>query len=168
MKSLSRMNLKINQSKAKAEFLAYWNRMYEDKNVFGTGETKLAKHAQRILEKKSVKNILEIGCGQGRDSIFFSQLGYNVNSFDISPNAISFLNEVKEELGIKNLEIKIHDVLDPFDYSSKSFDFIYSNLALQFFKIQELEKISSYTLIGKCIFINFCSKLVIFVTKLFC
>lgn len=135
------MNLKINQSKEKNEFLDYWNLMYEDKNIFGTGETKLAKYAHDILKKKSVKKILEIGCGQGRDSIFFSQLGYNVNSFDISSNAINFLNDVKKELRIKNLNIKIYDTLNPFDYPSESFDFVYSNLALQFFNIQELEKI---------------------------
>lgn len=115
--------------------------MYSKPNVFGTGPTKLAELAHSLIKDKPIKNILEIGCGQGRDALFFSGKGYFVETFDISENAIKFVNKTKESFNIKNLNAIVHDVQEPFPHSNNFFDFIYSNLALQFFDLESLEKI---------------------------
>ena len=115
--------------------------MYSKPNVFGTGPTKLAELAHSLIKDKPIKNILEIGCGQGRDALFFSEKGYFVETFDISENAIKFVNETKESFNIKNLNAIIYDVQESFPYSNNFFDFVYSNLALQFFNLESLEKI---------------------------
>ena len=123
------------------KIISYWSDMYSRPNVFGTGPTKLAKMANDLIYDKSIQNILEIGCGQGRDSIFFSEKGYFVETFDISENAITFVNKTKKSFNLKNLNAIVHDVTEPFSYSNNFFDFVYSNLALQFFDIDSLEKI---------------------------
>ena len=124
-----------------AIYLEYWNKLYNTENFFGTGSTKLAIFAESFLNKLSKAKILEVGCGQGRDSIYFSQLGHDVDAFDISENAIKFLFKVKKELELKNLNVFVHNSLEPLDYPEKYFDFVYSNLALQFFNLIELSKI---------------------------
>jgi cyclopropane fatty-acyl-phospholipid synthase-like methyltransferase len=121
--------------------ISYWSDMYSRPNVFGSGPTKLAKMANDLIHDKSIKNILEIGCGQGRDSIFFAEKGYFVETFDISENGIKFVNKTKESFNLKNLNAIVHDVTEPFSYPNILFDFVYSNLALQFFNIDRLEKI---------------------------
>jgi len=123
------------------KIISYWSDMYSRPNVFGTGPTKLAKMANDLIHDKSIKNILEIGCGQGRDSIFFSEKGYSIETFDISENAITSVNKTKKSFNLKNLNAIVHDVTEPFPYSNNFFDFVYSNLALQFFDINSLEKI---------------------------
>ncbi len=123
------------------KIISYWSDMYSRPNVFGSGPTKLAKMANDLIHDKSIKKILEIGCGQGRDSIFFSEKGYSVEAFDISENAIMFVNKTKKSFNLKNLNAIVHDVTEPFSYPNNSFDFVYSNLALQFFDIHSLEKI---------------------------
>ena len=123
------------------KIISYWSDMYSRPNVFGTGPTKLAKMANDLIYDNSIKNILEIGCGQGRDSIFFSEKGYSIETFDISENAITFVNKTKKSFNLKNLNAIVHDVTEPFSYSNNFFDFVYSNLALQFFDINSLEKI---------------------------
>lgn len=46
---------------------------------------------QETLQEFSVQgNILEIGCGEGRDAAFLLKQGYDVLATDISPNAISY------------------------------------------------------------------------------
>ena len=115
--------------------------MYSKPNVFGTGPTKLAKLAHELIQNNPVQNILEIGCGQGRDALFFSRKGYSVETFDISENAIKFVNKTKESFNLKNLNAIVHDVQETFPHKANSFDFVYSNLALQFFDIETLEKI---------------------------
>ena len=121
--------------------LRYWNGLYDKKNFFGTGPTKLAKYAESILQKNTTNNLLEIGCGQGRDAIHFSQLGYNVHAFDISTKAIKFVEEIKTSLRLTNLNLVVHDIEKPFSYPKDNFEFIYSNLALQFFNIDQLQNI---------------------------
>ena len=117
----------------------YWNKLYDKKNFFGTGPTKLAKYAESILQKNEINNLLEIGCGQGRDAIHFSQLGYDLNAFDISSKAIKFVDEIKNSLELTNLNFIVHDVEKMFPYSKENFDFVYSNLALQFFNLDQLQ-----------------------------
>jgi len=94
-----------------------------------------------MFKEKKISNLLEIGCGQARDAIHFSQLGYDVNAFDISSNAIKFVEEIKNSLDLKNLDLMVHDTEKPLLYPKNNFDFVYSNLALQFFNIDQLENI---------------------------
>lgn len=105
------------------------------------GPTKLAKLAQTQIKENKIYSILELGCGQGRDSIFFSQFGHNVNAFDISPIAIEFINKTKDLLGITNLTPSVFDIEKPLEFNEDSFDLIYSNLALQFFELEKLNQI---------------------------
>ena len=123
--------------------LGYWNTLYSEKNYFGTGPTLLALFAKDIIQKYSVQNILELGCGQGRDSIFFASIGCNVTGTDISKKAIDFVTEIKKQENLDNLKLFIHDVRKPFDFSDTDFDLVYSNLALQFFDIRQLSNIFS-------------------------
>ena len=64
--------------------LGYWNNLYTKDDYFGTGQTILADLAKSIIEQHKISNMLEIGCGQGRDSIFFASFMDSVTSFDIS------------------------------------------------------------------------------------
>ncbi len=122
-------------------YLNYWNSLYDKQNYFGTGPTKLALFAESLIKSKNIKKILDVGCGQGRDTFYFSHLGYDVHSIDISNNAIGFVNRTKELLKLNSINAKVHDIEQPFDYPVESFDFIYSNLALQFFEEAKLNNI---------------------------
>ena len=117
--------------------LGYWNDIYSKKNYFGTGPTKLAIFAKELLEKNSLQKILELGCGQGRDCLFFAKQGFDVFGFDISQDAISFVEECRIAENLGNLKVVVHDVTKPLDFNSE-FDLIYSNLALQFFDLNQL------------------------------
>jgi len=134
-----------NHSETETELkkLGYWNDIYSKKNYFGTGPTILALKAQEIIKKNSVSNILELGCGQGRDSLFFTNLGCNVVGTDISENAINFVKKIKNEENLENLELILHDTLNPFNFKNLDFDLVYSNLALQFFDLIQLSQIFS-------------------------
>jgi SAM-dependent methyltransferase len=122
------------------KYLDYWNKLYDSKFYFGTGPTKLAKKAESFLQESKVKTILELGCGQGRDAIHFAQLGYDVSALDISQKAIKSIEKVKTDLDLTTLQPQVHDIAKPLPFPEESFDFIYSNLALQFFDIHQLEQ----------------------------
>ena len=123
------------------KFLDYWQNMYSKEDIFGTGPTKLAKLAMGIIPKNQSTKILEIGCGQGRDAIFFSQNKIRIDAFDISPNAINFINKTKDEKDLELLKVFVHDATVPLKEPNMGYDFAYSNLALQFFNLNNLKKI---------------------------
>ncbi len=123
------------------EYLNYWNALFAKKNYFGEGPTKLAKIAEKLFKEKNIQKILEVGCGQGRDAIYFSQLGFDVHAFDISVNAIKSIISVKESMKLNKLNVFEHNVTEPLDFPDEHFDFIYSNLALQFFELKTFSKI---------------------------
>lgn len=118
--------------------LGYWNDIYSKQNYFGTGPTKLALFAKELLEKESLQKILELGCGQGRDCLFFAKYGLNVFGFDISHDAISFVEERIKTENLQNLKVVVHDLMKPMNFNLE-FDLIYSNLALQFFDLNQLD-----------------------------
>ena len=123
--------------------LGYWNDIYSKQNYFGTGPTILALEAHELIKNNSITNILELGCGQGRDSLFFANFGHNVIATDISENAINSVKKIKNEQNIENLELHLHDTLNPFNFTDLKFELIYSNLALQFFNLKQLSGILS-------------------------
>jgi SAM-dependent methyltransferase len=64
----------------------YWSDFYANSNELPLESSNFAvyilKFLQNSLEKKSYKNILSIGCGNGRDAYFFASHGYKVTGID--------------------------------------------------------------------------------------
>lgn len=56
-------------------------------------------------------NVLDIGCGQGRDAIFIARLGHIVTAFDLSPTGIRDLKAVagQEKLNIEAIVADIRE-----------------------------------------------------------
>jgi ubiquinone/menaquinone biosynthesis C-methylase UbiE len=71
--------------------------------------------------------MLELGCGQGRDTIFFASKGINMIAIDSSEVAINTLSKITTE---KNLPITtmIHNPLEGIPFDNSYFDAIYSHM----------------------------------------
>ncbi len=126
--------------KNNSEELQYWNMKYRVPNAFGEGPTKLAMMTNNAIKSKQIKSILELGCGQGRDSIFFAENNYSVMSVDFSKEAINFVSESAKHQKLSNIKTLVHDLRKDFLFNEK-FDLVYSNLALQFFNEENLDGI---------------------------
>lgn len=69
-------------------------------------------------------DILELGVGEGRDSIFLLKKGYNILGIDCSQEAINYCKKKALENNLKENSFCVLDVLK--DKLEKKFDFIYS------------------------------------------
>jgi ubiquinone/menaquinone biosynthesis C-methylase UbiE len=69
--------------------------------------SKLAADFIKLLRKYHIAKgkILEIGCGNGRDSFFFALQGFNVTGVDIAPEALNLCNQKRADF-IKKRKIK--------------------------------------------------------------
>tara|TARA_B110001450_G_scaffold242437_1_gene252763 strand:- start:256 stop:888 length:633 start_codon:yes stop_codon:yes gene_type:complete len=100
----------------KKKLVKYWNTFYKKKSI--TKESTFATFTYKKIANKNAK-ILDIGCGNGRDSNFFSKKGFNVTGIDISQKAI----EKNSKNKIKNLSFKKFDIGK--DKIKDKFDIIY-------------------------------------------
>ena len=62
----------------------YWDNYYN--NITNIEESSFARFVKKRIKKNS--ELIDIGCGNGRDSFFFSRNNLNVTAIDISKNAI--------------------------------------------------------------------------------
>lgn len=58
--------------------------------------------------------ILDIGCGSGRDALYFKNLGFNVNAFDYSKNLVT-LAKLKTGLNIQHQSFYDLNATDKYD-----------------------------------------------------
>jgi SAM-dependent methyltransferase len=72
--------------------------------------------------KLDYKNILDLGCGLGRHSIFFAEKGFEVHSFDLSESGLKKFMEQIENKNL-NINIKYGDMLS-LPYEDDYFDCI--------------------------------------------
>ena len=69
----------------------------------------LAKKAMNYI--KSGKNLLDIGCGEGADSVFFAKQGFQVNAMDNNNAYLSRLQAFQKDNNISNLTIQNCNVI---------------------------------------------------------
>jgi SAM-dependent methyltransferase len=85
-----------------------------------------------LLAHRKNGRVLDLCCGQGPDSIFFSNRGFDVTAIDISPVAI-------QQLKAENLPIDIREA-DMKALPQEHFDIIFSRMGLQMIEPQAREE----------------------------
>lgn len=132
-----------------------YDKYYQTENLFGEPYPELIDFYSAIKNKGK---LLDLGCGQGRDSIALAKLGFEVTGIDNSKVGIEQLNEIakKENLPLQGI------VTDIYEYSNyKEFDFVLLDSMFHFGKREKekeigllkriIEKVKPNTQITICI-----------------
>ncbi len=82
--------------------------------------------------------LLDIGCGEGKDAVFFARNGYDVTAFDITDAGIEKTKRLADRAGVRVNAFKA-DILD-FRLDS-SFDILYSSGVLHYMRPEYREEI---------------------------
>lgn len=105
-----------------------WVKAYEGK-IPHWGESQkpspLAAQLLQMLNKKTGNRILEIGVGNGRDSIFFAKNGDFVTGIDVAPRAIDLAKKNAEAAGVDPIDFGIGNA-ESLDFEDAYFDAVYS------------------------------------------
>jgi SAM-dependent methyltransferase len=110
--------------------LEHWDSTYSlEPSLYGDVPSYAAEMALRQFKAEESREILELGCGHGRDTLFFAQRGLTVHAMDYSKTAIDALRRTAQELGLSNSVIPVrHDVRGPLPFLSESMDGCYSHM----------------------------------------
>jgi SAM-dependent methyltransferase len=105
-----------------------WDKVYSnDSAFFGEEPSDFAQKCYGDFKRYDVKRLLELGCGQGRDSIFFASKCLDVYAVDSSKVAIENINQKirGKNISLHLSQIEVRQTL-PFD--SSHFDAVYSHM----------------------------------------
>ena len=84
-----------------------------------------------LFRENDVNMLLELGCGQGRDSFLFAQNGIDVTGLDYSESAAAEVSEKALKAGLSSwLRTQVHDLREPLPFADESFDACYSHMLL--------------------------------------
>ena len=123
----------------------HWDEYYKKDNI-PSFPSPFAKYVGNKLSAK--QTILEIGCGNGRDSKFFASQGHQVIGLDRSGRAIELC---KKLYSYKSLEFFSGTIADVAKINKKKFDLIYSRFVFHAMSLSEEIEIlkTSYRLLNK-------------------
>ena len=117
-----------------------YNQIYKNKNVWGNQPNELL---QKIYEHlKAGSYFLDLGCGQGRDSLFMLRKGFKVDAIDNSQEGINKIKKFVQSnnLPVVNINLFCSDIRN-FNILKNKYDIINAFNSLQFLPKKEALKI---------------------------
>lgn len=108
----------------------HWERVFSNNSdMLGTAPSESARYAADLFEKEGGTEILELGGGQGRDTVFFAQRGFRIQVLDYTESGVRAINQKAQDLGLSNSVSSMrHDVREPLPLDDESFDNCYSHM----------------------------------------
>jgi len=109
----------------KSAYNIWANNYDEDKNLTRDLDAEIVR--KEFLDQK-FDSILEVGCGTGKNTIFFESISNHLTAIDFSDGMI---NKAKEKVESENVRFKIRDITEEWDLAEEKFDLITFNLILE-------------------------------------
>jgi SAM-dependent methyltransferase len=110
--------------------LSHWNTTFANNpNMYGDSVSIPANHAISVFHSAAVTNVLELGAGQGRDSLHFARSGFRVHALDYSQIGVDSITQHAEQAGLSGLiTVQRHDARIPLPLAANSVDACYSHM----------------------------------------
>jgi len=111
----------------------YWNAYYRQQPSILSTCSSFARDMLNVIkaqkmEEKGIKYLLDLGCGNGRDSVFFAENGMHVIGIDASNVAIEILEQTHGQA--EHLEFMCDDFVTASVLFHREYDFCYSRFTL--------------------------------------
>ena len=112
--------------------------MAVDENYFTEKYGLTRTHSEVLYCAEIVKpgKTLDLGCGNGRNSLYLAANGYDVTAWDKNPMSIDNIERIKAAEGIANLQTAIKD-LNSLSFAGE-YDFILSTVVLMFLEAKTI------------------------------
>jgi ubiquinone/menaquinone biosynthesis C-methylase UbiE len=110
--------------------LDHWNYAHTNQwlHDHSSTQTEFAEEVASVISPGSA--LLELGCGEGNDSVYFAAQGHRVTATDFSDVAIA---QNKERYDNPDLQFVVQDISMPLAFPDNTFDVVYARLSLHYF-----------------------------------
>ena len=124
----------------------HWEINFSNKpEMFGLEPSISAIKALEIFKEKKINNLVELGAGLGRDSIFFAKNNINTKALDYSSSGIKIINHKIRKNNLSNLiSTKLFDIRKKLPFEDNTIEACYSHmLYCMALTINDLEKLNN-------------------------
>ena len=124
----------------------HWETNFSNKpEMFGLEPSYPAKKALNIFKENKLSNVIELGAGLGRDSIYLGKNSINLTALDYSENGLKILDQkIKNENLSSSVSTLKFDIRDNLPFENNSIDACYSHmLYCMAFTFDELIKLNN-------------------------
>lgn len=124
---------------ASKDQMSRWDSTYStNQDFFGKDASQLGLSALPVFQSHKARKILELGCGQGRDTLFLARNGMEVTALDYSETGLCQIKDKAVTRGLDgSVVLKVGDARDGLPFDDRSFDGCFSHM---FFTMQLTEK----------------------------
>ncbi len=109
---------------------SHWEKTLANRpEMFGKEPSEPGRKAAELFKREGKINILELGGGQGRDTLFFARNGFRVTVLDYSQEGIGTITEKASAAGLSQFITGAqHDVRATLPFADDAFDACYSHM----------------------------------------
>lgn len=109
---------------------AHWEATFTGRaDMFGPEASVAAQAANALFGRERVTELLELGAGQGRDTLYFANAGLRVHALDYAEPGLAMIGGKAEAAGLGHLVTTVrHDVREPLPFAEGHFDACYSHM----------------------------------------
>jgi len=120
----------LSMTKILAAQLRYWQEAFvRNPDIFGTLPSNPARTAAEIFKNENKTAILELGGGQGRDTVFLARNGFRVTVLDYSESAVGAIADKARKLSLTSyITVCQQDVRAGLPFADESMDGCYSHM----------------------------------------
>ena len=108
----------------------HWQTTFNDNpEMYGTDLSASGSYAIDLFKRERLDQILELGAGQGRDTLPFLRSGLALIALDYAPDALAEIAAAADASGLtERLNLREHDVRHPLPLPADSVDAVYSHM----------------------------------------
>ena len=108
----------------------HWSDVLECRaDRYGAEASAPAEYAVERFVRAGAHDLLELGAGQGRDSLSFAQCGFSVQALDFAESGVLAISAKAREACLQDsLHASTHDCREPLPFADNSFDACYSHM----------------------------------------
>lgn len=117
-------------------FQKFWDKKWSNVGLIENNNFSLK--VPKFINEKWLK-LIDIWAWNGRDSLYFSSIWFDVNSFDFSINALNDLSNISKEKRL-NINTILWNTID-FDFKTDCYDVVYACNSLHYFSKEDTIKI---------------------------
>ena len=108
----------------------HWAATFEaNPDMYGTDPSAPALAAAEAFAAGAYHSVLELGAGQGRDTLYLARQGLQVTALDIAPGTVEIISAKTRAAGLTSMvTVAAHDMREPLPLSDDSIDASYSHM----------------------------------------
>lgn len=122
--------------KASLEFYCKPHRYFNKKYGLGAVHSDLLHIYHTYLYNQGQLNVLDVGCGSGRNLLYFAAAGHSITGIDINESAMEHISEIAQKERLTQIQTVIKDLNQPLNLKKDYYNFVFSTVSLQFLKAE--------------------------------